>query len=456
MARDVVDSTPIESRAELIEALEKGCKPHEAFRIGTEHEKFGFTLANHQPVPYEGPAGIGEILRQLQARLGWDAITDGDALIGLADPVNGGAISLEPGGQLELSGAPLATLHETAAETATHLGDVKAVADALGVGFLGLGVCPTWTRADVPTMPKSRYDIMTRYMPKVGSLGLDMMYRSSTIQVNLDFASEADMVKKMRVGLALQPIATALFANSPFLNGRPNGFLSFRSEIWRHTDPDRTGMLPFVFEEGFSFERYVDYALDVPLYFVKRGDTYHDVAGQSFRDLLEGRLASLPGERAIASDWENHLTTIFPEMRMKRYMEMRGADGGSTDAITALSAFWVGLLYDQSSLDAAWDLVKDWSAADRAALRASVPQLGLASPIAGKTVREIAETCLDLSRNGLKNRGNMNSANVDESSFLSPLEEIVTHGITPAERLLDLYNSDWQGDLSHLFNTMAY
>src|SRR6195952_2578771 len=361
MARDQVDMTPINSRDELVAWFEAGCKPKAEFRVGTEHEKLVSLVAVHKPVPYGGPRGIRALLNGMQHLLGWEPIMEGDNIIGLFDVTGGGAISLEPGGQFELSGAPVETIHQTSSELMAHLAQVREIAEPLGIGFLGLGMAPTWTRADVPKMPKGRYRIMTEYMPKVGSYGLDMMYRTCTVQTNLDYSSEPDMVKKLRVSLALQPVATAMFASSPFTEGKPNGFLSFRSEIWRDTDPDRSGMLPWAFDDGMGFERSVDYALDVPMYFVKRGDTYVDVAGQSFRDLLAGKLPGLPGERATISDWANHISTIFPEVRLKRYLEMRGADGGPWRRLPALPAYWVGILYDNEAPAAAWDVVKDWT-----------------------------------------------------------------------------------------------
>src|SRR5689334_21548966 len=376
MARDQVDLTPIERRDDLVHWLAQGVKPKSQFRLGTEHEKFAFTLQGHRPVPYEGSRGIRALLEGMQHLLGWEPIIEGPNIIGLFDVTGGGAISLEPGGQFELSGAQLETVHQTSRELMAHLAQVREVARPLQIGFLGIGMTPTWTRAEMPKMPKGRYKIMTAYMPKVGTLGLDMMYRTCTVQTNLDFGSEADMVKKLRVSIALQPVATALFANSPFTEGKPNGYLSFRSHIWTDTDNQRAGMLPWAFEPGMGFERYTDYALDVPMYFVKRGDTYIDVAGQSFRDLLAGKLPGLPGERATLSDWANHVSTIFPEVRLKRYLEMRGSDNGSWERIQALPALWVGLLYDDASLDAAWQMVKGWSAEERQKARDEVPRLG--------------------------------------------------------------------------------
>src|SRR6476620_7423475 len=351
MARDQIDMTPLQSRDELVAWLEAGVKPPSEFRIGTEHEKTPFTLSGHRPVAYEGARGIGALLEGMKLLLGWEPIMERGNIIGLYDVTGGGAISLEPGGQFELSGAPVETVHQTASELFAHLAQVREIAKPLGIGFLGLGMAPTWSRAEIPMMPKNRYKIMTAYMPKVGTMGLDMMYRTCTVQANLDFSSEADMVKKLRVSLALQPVATALFANSPFTEGQPNGFLSFRAEIWRRTDEDRTGMLPWAFAPGMGFERWVDYALDVPMYFIKHGDAYVDVAGRSFRDLLAGRVPGHEGERASISDWANHLSTIFPEVRLKRYLEMRGADSGPWRALPALPAFWIGLLYDDVALD---------------------------------------------------------------------------------------------------------
>jgi glutamate--cysteine ligase len=456
MARDQVDMTPIETRDELVAWLAAGSKPKSQFRIGTEHEKFVFTVDGYRPVPYEGRRGIRALLEGMQHLLGWEPIIEHGNIIGLFDVTGGGAISLEPGGQFELSGAPIETVHQTSAELMAHLAQVREVARPLGIGFLGLGMTPNWSRAEIPMMPKGRYRIMTAYMPKVGKLGLDMMYRTCTVQTNLDFASEADMVKKLRVSLALQPVATAMFANSPFTESKPNGFLSFRSEIWRDTDADRSGMLPFAFEPGMGFERYVDYALDVPMYFVKRGERYIDVAGLSFRDLMQGRLAALPGERATISDWANHISTIFPEVRLKRYLEMRGADGGPWRRLPALPAYWVGILYDDSALDAAWELVKDWTAAERQQLRDHVPKLGFAATIAGRTVLQLATTTLALAEQGLARRRRLDANGQDESRYLRPIQEFVARGITPAEELLQKFHGEWQGSVDPVFREYAY
>ena len=455
MARDVVDLTPIESRDELVAWFEKGSKPKAQFRVGTEHEKFAFTTGRHNPVAYDGQRSIRALLVGMQHLLGWEPIMDGPNIIGLADVTGGGAISLEPGGQFELSGAPLETIHQTCSELMAHLAQLKEIARPLGIGFLGLGMSPKWTRAETPVMPKSRYKIMTSYMPKVGSLGLDMMYRTCTVQTNLDFSSEADMVKKLRVSLALQPVATALFANSPFTEGKPNGFLSFRSEVWRDTDNARAGMLPFAFEPGMGFERYVDYALDVPMYFVKRDD-YIDVSGLSFRDLMNGKLPGHPELRATLSDWVNHVSTIFPEVRLKRFLEMRVSDAGPWRRLPAHPAFWVGILYDDVSLDAAWDIVKDWSADERQKLRDEVPRAGFKATIRGRTMLDLARECMQLAEAGLKRRARLDHDGRDETRYLQPLQEFLARGITPAEELLEKYHGPWQKSVEPVFDEYAY
>ena len=457
MARDTVDQTPIESRDDIVAWMSTAGRPEADWRIGTEHEKFGFHKADLSPVAYGGPKGIEKLLRGMEGLLGWEPILDAERIIGLGDPVGGGAISIEPGGQFELSGAPLATLHETEREVNAHLAQVHEISEPLGIGFLGLGASPKWTRDETPIMPKSRYAIMTNYMPKVGSLGLDMMYRTATVQVNLDFRDEADMVEKMRVSLALQPVATALFANSPFTDGKPNGFLSWRGEIWRDTDNDRSGGLPRAFEPGFGFASYVDWALDVPMYFVKRGDTYTNVAGIPFRQFLDKGLPDLlPGVRPTLGDWANHLGTLFPDVRLKRYLEMRGADAGSRDCLVALPALWVGLLYDSASQDAAFQLVRDWTAEERLALRDGVPRLGLKTPFRQGTVRDIARDMLALARGGLARRAKRDGEGRDETRFLDVLDEIVASGLTPAERLLERYKGDWNGSVDPVFTEFRF
>ena len=456
MARDVVDSEVVESRDALVAWLEAGCKPAGPFRIGAEHEKIPFYRADHSPVPYGGDKGIRALLEGMRKRLGWDGIEDGGNLIGLYDPNGGGAISLEPGGQFELSGAPLDDAHATADELDRHLTVARSVAEPLGIGFLALGMSPKWSLAETPIMPKHRYAIMARYMPKVGTRGLDMMFRTATVQVNLDFMSEKDMVAKMRVGLALQPAITALFANSPFTDGKLNGLLSARSEIWRHTDAARTGMLSFVFEPGMGFERYVDYALDVPLYFLKRGGNYQDVAGASFRDLLAGRLKEAPGERATIADWANHLSTIFPEVRLKRYLEMRGADVGPPERIVALAALMAGLYYNPDALGSAEALIEGWSAEDRQKLRDDAPLLGLAAEVRGRDLRSVALDMLAISRSGLKRRARLNARGEDETILLHPLEAIADSGREPARHWIQRYEGPWGRSVDPSFDEAAF
>ncbi|MBO9497906.1 MAG: glutamate--cysteine ligase [Novosphingobium sp.] len=439
----------IESRDDLVEPMAAGEKPRDAWRIGTEHEKIVYSRKDFHAPSYDEPGGIRDLLKGLE-EFGWSPIEEGGKVIALKG--TDGAISLEPAGQFELSGAPLENLHQTCAETGRHLTQVKAIGERFGIGFLGLGMWPDKARAELPIMPKGRYEIMMRHMPRVGSLGLDMMLRTCTIQTNLDYASEADMAKKFRVSLALQPLATALFANSPFTEGKPNGYLSYRSHIWSDTDPQRTGMLPFVFEDGFGYERYVDYMLDVPMYFVYRDGKYIDAAGLSFRDFMAGKLSVLPGELPRESDWIDHLSTAFPEVRLKSFLEMRGADGGPWNKICALPALWVGLLYDDAALDAAWELVKGWSMDEREALRDAVPRLALDAPLpGGGKLRDIAGQVLDIARSGLAARGKLNESGDNETGFLAPLDEIVESGIVPAQRLLDLYNGEWGGDISRVY-----
>ncbi len=455
---DGAPSPLVRSRDDLVGWIAAGEKPKAAWRIGTEHEKFVFHTDTLTPVPYEGARSISALLKALITRFGWDPIMEGDKIIALKREGCEicGNISLEPGGQFELSGGALETLHETAVETRAHLREVLCVGEQLGIGFIGLGFSPKWTLAETPHMPKQRYNIMTRYMPTVGSRGLDMMYRTATIQVNLDFASEADMIKKLRVSLALQPIATALFAASPFTEGKLNGFESMRSEVWRDTDKRRTGMLPFVFEEGMGYERYVDYALSVPMYFVYRGGRYIDASGASFQDFLDGKLPQLPGERPTIDDWSDHLTTLFPEVRLKRFLEMRGADSGPWQRICALPAFWVGLLYDEQALDAAWNLVKDWTAEEREALRNAVPKSALATKFRDTTVQQISREVLRIARRGLRARRRINAASQDESVYLDLLDEVAHSGRTLADRLIERFEGPWHGQIDHVFEEYAF
>jgi glutamate--cysteine ligase len=447
---------PIENKAQLVNYLASGNKPREDWRIGTEHEKFAFLTDTLQPVPYHGTRSIKALLEGLRDRYGWDGVYEGEHIIALADPKGLANISLEPGGQFELSGAPLRTVHDTCEEVHDHLKQVREIGDELGIGFLGLGASPTWSRAQTPVMPKGRYGIMAPYMDKVGSMGRDMMFRTCTVQVNLDFASEADMVKKLRVSLALQPIAAALFATSPFLESKPNGYLSYRSHVWTDTDNARSGMLPFAFEDGMGFERYVDYALDVPMYFVMRKGQYINCAGESFRKFLDGKLPQLPGEKPVLKDWADHLTTIFPEVRLKKYLEMRGADSGPWRRLCALPAFWVGLLYDDAALEAAWKLVKPWTTQDRQSLRDAVPAMGLKAMIRTQTVQDVSREILEIASQGLGARGEQGCKGQSETAFLDVLNETVTSGKTQADRMLELYHGNWNADITRVFRDYAY
>ena len=451
MAEVACDDRPLVFE-DLVQWMADGAKPASEWRVGAEHEKFVFRLKDNAPVPYE-PNGIKALLDGL-TRFGWTPVYEGENVIALERGLAN--VSLEPGGQFELSGAPLETVHDICEETGQHLSEVKAVADELGLGFLGLGFTPVWKRADVPVMPKGRYKIMREYMPKRGNLGLDMMFRTCTVQANLDFGSEADMVAKFRTSLALQPICTALFANSPFIEGKPSGFVSSRANVWTDTDPDRTGMLDFVFADGFGFETYARYALNVPMYFAKRGDNYIDLSGRSFADFMDGKLPELPGQRPTIKDWADHTTTLFPEVRLKKYLEMRGADSGPWSRLCALPALWMGIFYDAPSLAAAWDLCKDWEVEDHERLRADVARIGLKAQVAGRSAQDVAKDMVAIAKQGLKNRNRLSAGMVDETGYLSELEHIADTGVTPAERLVELYNTRWNGDVSRVFDDFAY
>ncbi len=444
-----------ETKEQLVEYLESGCKPESQWKLGTEHEKFGYTLDDLRPLPYQGERSIHAILNGLAENFDWRPVLEEGRPIALIDDT-GASITLEPGGQLELSGAILDNIHQTCTEVNTHLKQVRYVSEPLGIAFLGMGFQPKWRREDMEWMPKARYRIMRDYMQKVGTMGHDMMTRTCTVQVNMDFRSESDMVHKFRTSLALQPVATALFANSPFTDGKPNGYVSYRSHVWEDTDPDRTGMLPFVFDADMGFEKYTDYMLDVPMYFVYRDGQYLDASGQSFRDFLLGKLPALPDEQPTLKDWEDHLTTAFPEVRLKRFLEMRGADGGPWARLCALPALWAGLLYHRPSLDAAWDIAKDWSMNERLKLREEVPRLGLKAKIRGRTVKDIALEVIGLAKEGLAARNRLNAAGDNETGFLSPLQEVADSGVTPAERKLKLYHGEWNASVDPIFTECSY
>ncbi len=447
---------PISDHSQLAGYLADGCKPKEDWRIGTEHEKFGFCQDSLLPLPYDGERSIKAILEGLRDEFGWQPVNEGDKIVGLVK--DGANVSLEPGGQLELSGAPLETIHETCDEVNTHLVEVQTVADRIGAKFIGLGAAPEWTHEQMPLMPKGRYKLMDAYMGTVGTHGTQMMRRTCTVQVNLDFSSEADMVKKMRVAVALQPVATALFANSPFFEGKVNGHKSWRSRVWRGLDDARTGMVPFIFDEGFGFEAWTQWVLDVPMYFVYRDGKYIDALGQSFRDFLKGELPALPGETPTLSDWADHLTTVFPEARVKKFIEMRGADGGPWRRLCALPAFWVGLTYDQTALDAAWDLVKGWDAETRQALLVASSEQGLQAEVNGIKMHHLASEVVDIAEAGLKNRARPGAGGLvpDETHFLNALKDSIASGETPADELLRRYNTDWDGDISNIYDAYKY
>ena len=454
-ATSEIDNVPIDNNTYLIDWFEAGCKPVSAWRAGTEHEKFCYRLDDKTAIPYQGHVGIRHLLETLVAEYDWSPVMEGENLIALKSP-NAASITLEPGGQLELSGAPLETVHQACAEANRHLEELRGINQKLGIGMLGLGFQPKLTLNDIPHMPKGRYNLMRSYMPKRGKLGLDMMHRTCTMQTNLDYGSEADMVRKFRVSLAVQPITTALYANSPFSEGQPNGYLSYRSHIWTDTDPDRCGLLPFVFEEGFGFERYVAYLLDVPMYFVYRNGHYLDATGCSFRDFMAGRLSILPGEYPLLSDWVDHVSVAFPEVRLKQYLEMRGADAGSWQMICSLPAFWIGLLYDSDTLNAAWDIIRHWSTQEQEELRLQVPNLGLRASLKGRSVRDWALQFLSLAQTGLIKRARLNQFGQDESLYLAPLLAIAESGITPAEEKLEAFRTGWHSDIDRLFSDYAY
>jgi glutamate--cysteine ligase len=443
------DTRTITDTRDLAAYLASGAKPESDYTIGTEHEAFGFHLTDFGPPSYEEPGGIRALLSGIEAAENLTPILDNGNTIGLKG--DGASLSLEPGGQFELSGAMLADLHATKAELAAHVARLHAVAPGLGLGFAPLGFHPVARRADMPFMPKGRYKIMRDYMPRVGTRGLDMMQRTCTVQVNLDFSSEADMVTKMRVGAALQPLATALFANSPFYEGKPNGLLSNRAQVWTDTDNARSGIPAVIFDEEFGFEAYVDWLLDVPMYFVYRDGVYHDVAGASFRDFMAGRLAALPGERATLGDFADHSTTAFPDVRLKRYIETRGADSGRPDMMLAQSAFWTGIFYDKAALAAAAALIRGLSHQDILALRAAVPSTGINTKFGAGTLRDLGREAVAIAADGLKARARLNKAGEDERIFLRPLQEIAAGAPTQAEYWLERFHSAWNGDVTRIF-----
>jgi glutamate--cysteine ligase len=435
------DPTPITSLRQLAEWFAAGSKPRGAWRIGTEHEKFGFRRTDLSAPAY-APDGIRAMLEGIAAK-GWEPILDGGQPIGLKR--GSASVSLEPGGQFELSGGPMQDLHATEVELEAHLHDVREVAGPLGLGFAPLGFHPLARREDMPWMPKGRYAIMRHYMPKVGGMGLDMMLRTCTVQVNLDFGDEADMAEKLRVSLALQPLATALFANSPFIEGKPSGYLSLRGRVWTDTDPDRTGIPAVAFEPGFGFERFADFVLDVPMYFIMRDGQWIDAAGVPFRAFMDGKAEKLAGHHATMGDFADHVTTVFTDVRLKRFLEMRGADAGSVGMLMAKPAFWTGLLYEDAAQKAAAALIRGWTVEEMRALRLAVPKLALKATIRGRSLQDIARDALAIAHEGLRARG------LGEEVYLAPLEEIADSGLTQAERWLERHERAWGGDVSRIF-----
>ena len=447
----------IESKDQLTQYLRDGEKSISEFRIGTEHEKFVFNIHDNSPVPYEGDKGIKSLLLNL-TRFGWKEVLENNNVIALErdESLGGGSITLEPGGQFELSGAKLKDIHETFNEIYEHKNQVSEVAAELGLGFLGIGFTPDWKRENISIMPKQRYDIMRSYMPKKGQLGLDMMLRSSTIQVNLDYSSEEDMIRKFRFSLVIQPIVTAIFSNSPVSDGKLNNYKSYRGFVWTDTDPDRTGMLPFVFDKFMSYESYVDYAIDVPMYFVYREGNYIDLSGKSFRDFLNGRLNEMNNEQPTMSDWELHLTTIFPEVRLKKWLEMRGADAGNLQSVCALSAFWTGLLYEESSLNNAYRLLGDIDIQELNELRLSCAKNGLESKTKNINVLELGKDLLEISHEGLRKRKKLNAEGEDESIFLSPVSEILKNQRSPADIIISNYYGDWEMKIENFYKNCMF
>lgn len=449
--------TKIESKDQLIDFIKSGEKNPANFKIGTEHEKFVFNLSNNRPVKYDGEKGIKDLLTSLE-EFGWKTIKEGNNIIALSrsGALGGGSITLEPAGQFELSGAMLETVHETIKEIIDHKSQISLVGKKLDLGFLSLGFAPNWKREEMPVMPKERYQVMKRYMPTKGNHGLDMMFRSCTSQVNLDYSSEEDMIKKFRISLLAQPIVTALFANSPFKDGKLNNYKSYRSEVWKDTDPDRTGILPFVFKDNMGYESYVNYALEVPMYFIYRDGNYIDLAGSSFKDFIEGKLDKVSNYSATIEDWELHLTTIFPEVRLKTYLEMRGADAGGIAQICSLSAFWTGLLYNNDSLNKAGELFNDIDVAELAKVRNLVPKEGLNCAVGKYNVYNLASELIELSLQGLKSRNKLDIEGNDETKYLNPIIRIMKDKENSADKLIRKYNSEWNKDIMKIYEECVF
>ena len=442
------------SKEDLVLYMEAGSKPPEQWGCGTEYEEFAYRKSDLKPLTYDGAQGLEALLKGFHKRFGWQAQKEDGHIVGLTSPEGApkASITTEPAGQVELSGAVCATIHENAAEIDLYKKQMAEIGKELGIGFLGIGYAPVWKLIDMNPIPKKRYAIISRYMAQNSIMGIDMMYRSCTVQVNMDFKDEADMVLKMRIGLALQPIVSALFASSPFVDGKPNGFITNRVNIWRYADQTRAGLLPEAFDDGFGFEAYVDYALDIPIYFVERGRRYLDAKGQTFRDFLEGKLEILPNERPVMKDWETHLATIYPEARLKKFIEMRGADSGWTrEHLVALPALWTGLLYDGACCSAAWELAKNWDEETREQARGQAIHKGLGGSLQGRAMLDIAKDIVEIAHAGLKARNIKNDKGEDERIHLAALDDRIESGKTASDRLLDLYKGEWGGDSSKIF-----
>lgn len=444
-------SEKITSKNQLIESFEKGCKPREQWRIGTEHEKFGFQKDDYRPITFNQ---IEKIFKSLYEKFEWEMIFENDSVVGLKK--NGSSITLEPGGQVELSGAPLKNIFQTCEEVNAHQKELKEISDEFNIDYMGMGFLPKWEINDTPKIPKKRYQIMRKYMNKVGTHGLDMMHRTATIQTNLDFESEKDMVKKFRISLSIQPAIIALYANSPFVSGKLSNFMSYRSWVWQNTDHQRCGFLPMVFNEDFSFERYVDYLLNVPMYFLRRNNNYIDCTGMSFSDFLNGKLkAEIPNE-PLLKDWEDHMTTVFPEVRLKTFLELRGTDGGPWSSVCALPAFWVGLLYDSKNVDMLYEMIETWTNIDRTNFYIDVAKFGMkAKAPKKKNIVDLIEKLLTLSKNGLDRRAIFKNKE-SESKFLEPLFDILNRGESQAEIWVDLFKNSWSQDINNIYKSNIF
>ncbi len=444
-------AAPVESVEELVAHLRSGEKPRERWRVGTEHEKIGLYEDTHAPVPYEGERGIGALLRRVAAEDGWNPLVEGPHVIGLEKA--GASITLEPGGQMELSGAPLRTIHETCDEFHAHLSLMKRVCEPMRIVFLGLGIHPLHGVERIPVMPKARYRIMRRYLPTRGSLALEMMFATATVQANFDYSDEADMVAKMRAALGVSPIVSALFANSSVSEGKANGFITRRLHIWTHTDPDRCGMLPFAFEQGFGYREYVEWALDVPMFFIVRNGAYQPAHETTFRRFLQ---QGFRGERPTLADFDRHLTTLFPDVRLKRIIEVRGADAVPPGLTCSLPALWKGLLYDPEALKQAAALVSGYDAETREAARSDVARRGLSARYGGEPVLELARQLAAISREGLARLAHAGRRDRDETGFLDPVFAQLELAASPGSLVVERWEGEWARSVERLIEYARY